>query len=208
MEKFELDKEEYSKRTDTVQAYLKKNKLGKYNAEEMAELAREKEEREAEERRVVEEGGIVEGARCEVAVPGKGGMRRGAVRFVGDVHFQPGLWVGVQYDEPTGKNDGSVGGQRWARGNTAVSGTICTSHLTQFLTSPIILTLCRYFTCQNKYGGFVRPAAVQVGAGLERLKWVKCVKLRRCLTEDFTRDEGVNCGDEHSDTSRPTPPGR
>ena len=170
MEKFELDKEEYSKRTDTVQAYLKKNKLGKYNAEEMAELAREKEEREAEERRVVEEGGIVEGARCEVAVPGKGGMRRGAVRFVGDVHFQPGLWVGVQYDEPTGKNDGSVGGQRWARDNAAVSDTIFTSpHSNPYLT----LTLCRYFTCQNKYGGFVRPAAVQVGAGKERVKRVR-----------------------------------
>jgi tubulin-folding cofactor B len=80
VQKFELDKAEYSKRTDTVQAYLKKNKLGKYNAEEMAELAREKEEREEAERVMVKEKGIVEGARAEVAVQGAG-KRRGTVRY-------------------------------------------------------------------------------------------------------------------------------
>ena len=78
VEKFELGKEEYSKRTDTVQvflsrypphgskyhftvpsihtilqAYLKKNKLGKYNEEEMAALTKEKEEREAAEAKMV-----------------------------------------------------------------------------------------------------------------------------------------------------------
>jgi len=131
VEKFELNKDEYSKRGDTVQAYLKKNKLGKYNEEEMAQLATDKEEREEAEKRMVGEKGIVEGARAEVAVQGSG-KRRGTVRFVGGVHFQPGLWVGIQYDEPTGKNDGSVGGTR-------------------------------YFTCQNKYGGFVRPNVVEVG---------------------------------------------
>ena len=36
-----------------MQAYLKKNKLGKYNEEEMAALAKEKEEREAAEKKMV-----------------------------------------------------------------------------------------------------------------------------------------------------------
>ena len=36
-----------------VQAYLKKNKLGKYNEEEMAALTKEKEEREAAEAKMV-----------------------------------------------------------------------------------------------------------------------------------------------------------
>ena len=36
-----------------MQAYLKKNKLGKYNEEEMAALAKEKEEREAAEAKMV-----------------------------------------------------------------------------------------------------------------------------------------------------------
>merc|ERR1719195_1614747 len=91
----------------------------------------EEEEREAAETKMVEEKGIVEGARAEIVIQGSG-KRRGTVRFVGQVHFQPGTWVGIQYDEPTGKNDGSVGGTR-------------------------------YFSCQDKYGGFVRPATVEVG---------------------------------------------
>ena len=42
VEKFELTKDEYDKRVDTLAAYLKRNKLGKYNEEEMAELACQK----------------------------------------------------------------------------------------------------------------------------------------------------------------------
>lgn len=49
------------------------------------------------------------GDRCEVTVGGK----RGSVQFVGKIPaIAPGYWVGVQYDEPVGKNDGSVKGKR------------------------------------------------------------------------------------------------
>ncbi|PHH66845.1 hypothetical protein CDD81_5977 [Ophiocordyceps australis] len=39
--------------------------------------------------------------------------RRGTVRFAGQTHFQVGEWVGVELEDKTGKNDGSVQGQRY-----------------------------------------------------------------------------------------------
>lgn len=47
--------------------------------------------------------------RCQVS-----GGRRGEVMFVGRVPELPlGFWVGVKYDEPVGKNDGSIKGARY-----------------------------------------------------------------------------------------------
>ncbi|XP_059089112.1 tubulin-folding cofactor B-like isoform X1 [Tigriopus californicus] len=134
VEKFEMSKEEYAKRDDTVQSFLKRNRLGKYNEEELKKMEDEKSKLEAEEKQMAEAMKVDD--RCEVKAPGAM-TRRGTVRFVGQVHFKtdalvPGYWVGVQYDEPLGKNDGSVDGKR-------------------------------YFKCPEKYGGFVKVAYVTVG---------------------------------------------
>jgi len=54
--------------------------------------------------------GMKVGDRCEVTVGGK----RGEVKFVGKIPaIAPGWWIGVQYDEPVGKNDGTVKGARF-----------------------------------------------------------------------------------------------
>jgi len=137
VEKFELSQEQYAKRSDTVKAYLQRNKLGKYNEEEMEKLRIEKEKEDKEEADKVATMKV--GDRCEVrtpsgccTTPATLSTRRGTVKYLGKTAFKEGLWVGVQFDEPNGKNDGSVNGKR-------------------------------YFECPDKYGGFVKPAHLEVG---------------------------------------------
>lgn len=130
VEKFELSQDQYAKRSDTVKAYLQRNKLGKYNEEEMERLRIEKEKEDKEEADKLATMKI--GDRCETRQPGSSSSRRGKVAYLGRTAFKEGLWVGIHFDEPLGKNDGSVAGKR-------------------------------YFECPEKYGGFVKPAHVEVG---------------------------------------------
>lgn len=39
--------------------------------------------------------------------------RNAIVRFVGETYFAPGVWVGVELDDGTGKNDGTVQGEKY-----------------------------------------------------------------------------------------------
>ncbi|KAJ3008071.1 UNVERIFIED_CONTAM: hypothetical protein HDU68_003238 [Siphonaria sp. JEL0065] len=49
-----------------------------------------------------------------VVVEDVGGLvKRGIVKFVGLTKFKPGHWAGIEYDEPLGKHDGSVGGEKY-----------------------------------------------------------------------------------------------
>lgn len=64
--------------------------------------------------------------------------KRGVVMYVGQVEEIPngaGKWIGIELDEPVGKNDGSLNGKRyWPQKTGAL-----------------------------KYGVFVRPERVEVG---------------------------------------------
>lgn len=102
--------EEYENRTDSVLAWKKAQKLGRFdpNAPEVEQQKIRALEREVDER------GIAVGRRCQLLPAADG--RRGTVAFIGPVEQIPGSigpWVGVRLDEPTGKNDGSVGGVRY-----------------------------------------------------------------------------------------------
>ncbi|XP_071962305.1 tubulin-folding cofactor B-like isoform X2 [Antedon mediterranea] len=114
VEKFEISAEEYSARTDSVRAFKIKNKIGKYADKDPEE---EKKREEEQLRKAAEEEALAKaitvGSRCEVNNPKVPPVKRGTVMFVGKTDFKPGWWVGIQYDEPHGKNDGSVGGKKY-----------------------------------------------------------------------------------------------
>lgn len=133
VEKYEISEEEYSKRSDSVRAFKMRNKLGNFKDVDPEEQAKREAERKAAEEKEAELiANIKEGCRCEVDNPSNPPKKRGTVMYVGKTDFKPGFWVGIQYDEPLGKNDGSVKGRR-------------------------------YFSCEPKYGGFVKPQHVTVG---------------------------------------------
>ncbi|KAK4550673.1 hypothetical protein LTR36_000252 [Oleoguttula mirabilis] len=110
VEKYEMPADEYESRTDSVLAWKKAQKLGRFdpNAPSVEQ------QKVAASYREVEERGIKTGARCRLLPDSD--ARRGEVMYVGDVSEIPGgigAWVGVKLDEPTGKNDGSVKGKRY-----------------------------------------------------------------------------------------------
>lgn len=81
---------------DTVRAFKQRNKIGRFAPQDGTDPAPSK---------PVD---IPIDARCEIESADPGLSKRGTVRFVGETTFGTGgVWVGVEYDEPFGKNDGS-----------------------------------------------------------------------------------------------------
>jgi tubulin-folding cofactor B len=109
VEKYVMPEDEYAKKADSVLAWKKSQKLGRFDpnapSHEQAKIAAFAEE--------VHNRGIEVGKRCRV---GGDDSRRGVVKYVGEVKEIPGglgAWVGVHLDEPVGKNHGSIGGTRY-----------------------------------------------------------------------------------------------
>jgi tubulin-folding cofactor B len=87
-----------NKRVDSVLAYKQIHKMGRFAP---------KDEQQARPPEPVIN--IPVGSRCEVETSEHGLHKRGTVRFVGRTEFGKGdgTWVGIEYDEPMGRNDGS-----------------------------------------------------------------------------------------------------
>ncbi|PLW52627.1 hypothetical protein PCANC_06274 [Puccinia coronata f. sp. avenae] len=138
VDKFELPKEEYEKRSDSLLAFKMRNKLGRFSDSDSAA------HKQDPVRPMIDQSELHEryplGARCLIAsrnpssVQSEHSSSRGTVRFVGPVEFNQKhpFWIGVELDEPSGKNDGSVD-----------------SH--------------RYFTCPPSRGIFVQPDRITIG---------------------------------------------
>ncbi|PPJ53174.1 hypothetical protein CBER1_11725 [Cercospora berteroae] len=110
VQKYEMPQDDYETRTDSVLAWKKARKLGRFDpdAPNIEQQKIDASYREVDSRH------IKQGARCRL-LP-ETDHRRGTVQFVGHVPEIPGgigAWIGIQLDEPTGKNDGSVKGQRY-----------------------------------------------------------------------------------------------
>ncbi|XP_037942691.1 tubulin-folding cofactor B-like [Teleopsis dalmanni] len=110
VEKFELSEDQYEKKTDTVRNFLKQNRLGKYNEDELREKEKRQKEQEKLERDRIESCKI--GLRCQVQVKGNP-TRIGTIRYNGSIEGKKGTFIGVEYDEPLGKNNGSINGKRY-----------------------------------------------------------------------------------------------
>lgn len=116
-ERFQLTDEQYEKRKGTLREYFVKNKVGKFNPDyvnktvaELEVLNEEKHKRMQRDEKSFES--INVGERCEVNIPEKT-VVRGTVMYKGKIKSHDGLWIGVQYDEPVGKNDGSSDGIKY-----------------------------------------------------------------------------------------------
>ncbi|XP_062539783.1 tubulin-folding cofactor B [Armigeres subalbatus] len=110
VQKFELSQEEYDKKQDSLRNYLKRNRLGKYNEEEMAKLEEERKKQEDEDAAKLEQATI--GARCKVTTKGHP-TRLGTVMYKGEIDGRPGMFIGVKFDEPLGVNNGTANGKQY-----------------------------------------------------------------------------------------------
>ncbi|KAL9614114.1 MAG: hypothetical protein Q9167_001399 [Letrouitia subvulpina] len=106
--KYEMPAEIYSSLPDTVLAYKRSHKIGRFDPH-----ASENQELKVNEMwKDIHERNFAVATRC-ILPPGND--RRGTIASIGLIPELPGEgpWIGVRLDEPTGKNDGTVNGRRY-----------------------------------------------------------------------------------------------
>jgi len=91
--RYVMNDEKYDNRKDSVRQWMKELGVVKDSEVQLPEY-------------------VKVGNRCGVQV-GDQPRKEGVIAYIGKTHFKSGIWVGIVYDQPVGKNDGSVDGQRY-----------------------------------------------------------------------------------------------
>lgn len=107
VKKYVMSEEDYDKREGTLRDYARKQRAINPDFKFFPKEKPERPDRpDCESKECVEH--IDVGARCSITP----GARRGTVAFVGEIEgLQTGYWVGVRFDEPVGKGDGTRDGK-------------------------------------------------------------------------------------------------
>ncbi|KAL0485289.1 tubulin-folding cofactor B [Acrasis kona] len=103
VQKYTISEEDYDKKEDTFRKWKQRN-----IAPTDAEQKKEEEEKFYSNKELISS--IKVGDRFEKLDETKA---RGEVKYVGKTQFSAGYWVGVQYDEPLGKHNGTVKGAKY-----------------------------------------------------------------------------------------------
>lgn len=97
--KYEMPDDAYEQRSDSLRMFKMKNKIGRFG-----------QPNQFEDEECIKPFKI--GDRCEVTIQDTP-PRRGSIVYLGKIDGKQGYFVGIRYDEPWGKNDGSIDGKRF-----------------------------------------------------------------------------------------------
>lgn len=114
VEKYVMPQNEYENRQDSVLHWKKVNKLGRFDPH--TSDPRTLEILSQESRDLVQSKNITVGARCKCHSHNT--EKLATVKYIGlvpeiKVMVPNQTWIGLQFDEPVGKNDGSINGKRY-----------------------------------------------------------------------------------------------
>lgn len=118
VEKYRMSDEDYDKRKNTLRAWKREMQAKDPSFRLVPRPARADDDVDYEDESLIT--GMEVGQRCEV----NPGGRRGEVAFLGRVEGMRGFWVGVRFDEPVGKGDGTANGTRYFEADAKFGGFI------------------------------------------------------------------------------------
>ncbi|CAI5755555.1 unnamed protein product [Candida verbasci] len=107
VKEYKYTEEEYKTRSNSVLNWKQSNKLGRFDPE-YEEILRQT---QLENEEKISKMSI--GDRCRII--NIEGERRGCIKFIGRIEYLDkgeNYWIGIEFDEPVGKNSGYMGGKK------------------------------------------------------------------------------------------------